>query len=110
MKITLSLAEITAMVTSRFALPPSTEVEIAELPMSPDYAKALGLVSEIKKMAYTSHEKIRAIKYFREIVPSGLVEAKWAIENFLLVEDYVNKNRRVPGFKQHSSWNEIGLV
>jgi hypothetical protein len=110
MKIKLTLAEITTLVVSYYDLPDNTGVEIEDFPNTTEYNRALGLISEIKKLDYTGSEKIRAIKHFREIVSSGLAEAKWAIENFLVVEDFIHKNKRLPAFAPHTTYDTTRLM
>jgi ribosomal protein L7/L12 len=56
------------------------------------------LIKDIENLKYDGSERIQAIKKFREIVPSGLAEAKWSVENWNTVKAFVLKNKRFPKF------------
>ncbi len=100
MKLTITLAEAHSLVRQALSLPVDTEVTISRNinpNRTPSVRKRLAdLVEEIDGLRWARDEKIPAIKRFREVVSSGLFEAKWAIENWPEVKGWIVKNRRIP--------------
>ena len=108
MKITLSIAEITALVCNRYNLPADTEVEIKRPGHSRKYAfVARDIISRMVD-GYSGQpvfvngtipgdKKISAIKALRTILPGlGLADAKTAVENWNQFIDYVESNGLPP--------------
>lgn len=99
MKLKLTKTEAKSLVLKALGLPEDTKVVIVDDSI-PRYVpdKLAALILEIEKMDYNYSQKIMAIKRFREVVVSGLVQAKWAIEHWEQVKNFIIKNRRVPEF------------
>jgi ribosomal protein L7/L12 len=61
------------------------------------YDKAVNIVDTIFRFDYKGQQKIAAIKELRNLVPGmGLSQAKWVVENFGKICDFIEDNRRFP--------------
>lgn len=95
MKITLSMDEITTLVRAQYNAPDAevcvTKKRIRNFPTGfPAFEAEFGT-------SMTTHNKIAAIKRLREIVPGlGLAGAKYAVENWNPISNYVSKHKRWP--------------
>lgn len=102
MKLTLniSLKEI----LTALKLPQDTEIVITDMPdmfnmlnMFNSLKLARQIITEIEKLRYRQDEKIAAIKSIRTLVPgTGLIEAKFVIENFGRFMEFVEEHSRMP--------------
>ncbi len=107
MKITLTMAEITALVAERFQLPSSTQIEIEELNKRANTIISARLVETLKARncltsdgSIRSDKKIEAIKAVREVyfedrpagtLACGLANAKSAVEEWGKFLPYVQR-------------------
>jgi ribosomal protein L7/L12 len=110
MKLTLNISmdEAISMVQKYLNLPDTTVVTIAgfSYPANCDSDKASGkldlslsnMLTTIDGLNWNGNEKIRCIKYFRECIPCNLIDAKWAIENWRFVSDWIRTWKRDPKF------------
>jgi len=100
MKLNLTYNEASNLIRRHFNLAYDVEVVITDVPnvVKVDPAVA-ALIKDISGMAWWSNGKIQAIKRFRETVACGLAEAKWAVESWNSVSDWMKKNGRLPKFE-----------
>ncbi len=94
MKLKLTVAEAKILVLRALNLPSDTEIVFTKIPSKMPEVRRL--IEEIERLDYKSSGKILAIKKFREIVPTGLAESKWAVENWDTVKAFMLKNKRLP--------------
>jgi ribosomal protein L7/L12 len=100
MKIKVTYNEAQQIIRNAYDLKSTDEVVIVRKVSntSPNYKVALEVITEIKKLAYTGDDKIKAVVNFRKLVPCGIAEAKWAIENFDEVVHFIHNFKRIPRF------------
>lgn len=99
MKLKLTQDEAKSYILRHLGLPADTEVSIVSNPKPALDPKVVDMIDDINDMDYPYSQKIQAIKRFREVVPCGLAEAKWAVENWSRVVSFIDKNKRVPKFE-----------
>ena len=105
MKIKITIEEITRLIQSTYNLPADTKVVIVRKTSTP--YEVTKLIEDITALNF-QNQKIPAIKRFRELVPSGLAEAKWAVENWPTVTAWLKTNKRIPKFM--GGWDNLRLV
>ena len=98
MKLKVTPEEAIILVKRALNLPSDTEVVITRAKSAGKLREIRDLIAEIDSLDYSASDKITAIKRFREKVPSGLAEAKWSIENWPKVKEFMLKKRRWPLF------------
>lgn len=96
MKLKLTLAEAKILVLRALNLPSDTELVFTKVPSKMPEVKRL--IEDIEDLEYRTSGKIAAIKRFRETVPCGLAEAKWAVENWNTVKTFMLNKKRLPNF------------
>ena len=105
MKLTLNATEAAPIVRKALFLPEGTTVEVigTNVPSGEPAGVREQLrilanraIREVERLGYSPINKIPAIKLLRELTPYGLAQAKWAIENFETVRDFVEANGRFP--------------
>lgn len=104
MKVIFTLVEVEKFLRRHLNLMDDTKIVIsrprkAKAVVSPEVVKAQELIEAIQKLDYTYTQKIAAIKLFREYVSCGLAQAKWAIENWGQVRNFMACNQRLPKFE-----------
>jgi len=108
MKLKLTLAEAKILILRTLNLPSDTELVFTRVPnVLPEIRR---LIKDIEALEYRSSEKITAIKRFREMVPGGLVEAKWAVENWDTIKDFMLKKKRLPKFSGDYNSGTLTIV
>jgi ribosomal protein L7/L12 len=111
MKLNLTYNEASNLIRRHFNLAYDVEVVITDVPNVVKGDPAIpALIEDFSKMCWWSSDKIRAVKRFRETVVSGLVEAKWAVENWDHTLNWINKNGRLPKFAGSAYDGTIRLV
>jgi ribosomal protein L7/L12 len=111
MKLELTYNETSNLIRRHFNLNSDVEIVITDVPNVVKVDPAVpALIKDINGMAWWGNEKIRAIKRFRETVACGLAEAKWAVESWDSVYDWMKKNGRLPKFDGSYSNGTIRLV
>jgi len=104
MKLTLTKSEAVSMILNNLGLATTVEVVITEEPNIYQ-----NLIEEIDKMAYSTADKIKAIKRFREVIPCDLINAKWAIEHWNTVYSWISQHEKAPHFTGDYHNNSIRL-
>lgn len=100
MKLELTYNEAATLIRRHFNLNSDVDITITDVPNVIKVDPAIpALIIDINKMAWWSHEKIRAIKRFRETVPCGLGEAKWAMEQWEQTARWMDETGRLPKFE-----------
>jgi ribosomal protein L7/L12 len=106
MKLKVTTEEAIILVKRALNLPSDTEVVITRF--KPNQLKEVrALIAEIESLDYSASDKIRAIKRFREVVGGGLAEAKWSIENWSKVKEFMLKKRRWPLFDGRYPYTDL---
>lgn len=92
------MTEARVLVLRALNLPADTELVFSRKPNHNPQVTLL--IQEIDAMDYNFSGKIQAIKKFREkVVGTGLAEAKWAVEHWAEVKNWMKKNSRLPKFE-----------
>ena len=98
MKLKITVEEAIDFVKRSLNLPPDVEVVITRPNSSIKRKEIEEFVAEIESLNRSVEGKIRAIKRFRERVPSSLTESKYSVENWSKVKKIMLAKRRWPIF------------
>jgi hypothetical protein len=111
MKLELTYTEASKLIRYHFNLNDDVKIVITDVPSDrPDDPAILALIQDINGMDWLGGQKIQAIKHFREKVPCGLAEAKWAVENWQHVRAWMKEKGHLPKFEGSYSDGTIRLV